>query len=175
MMLLSIIGIIWVQIVWIKNVVGIRNESFNNAVIVSLNNAASSMETSRKVDFFNNFMMGDPFSIGDSSVDFTGYLNIGSYTSVPGNNFSLRITNQSVSQSPDNGKVTTVNKSYLITNDTIISDSVTSNSSLSEGLNKTAVGRRGEGVNNSRRATYIRQNDFLDWYKKRSGDFQYMS
>ena len=133
------------------------------------------LETSRKVDFFNNFMMSDPFSISDSSLDFAGYLNIGSYTAVPGNNFSLRITNQSVSQSPDNGKVTTVNKSYLITNDTIISDSVTSNAGLSEGLNKKAVGRRGEGINNSRNATYIRQNDFLDWYKKRSGDLQYMS
>jgi len=175
MMLLSIVGIIWVQIVWIKNVVGIRNESFNNAVIVSLNSAASSMETSRKMNFFNNFMLGDPFSIGDSSVDFAGYLNIGSYTSVPGNNFSLRITNQSVSQSPDNGKVTTVNKSYLITNDTIISDSVTSNVGLSKGLSKSATWRRGEGMNSNRKATYILQNEFLDWYKKRSGDLQYMS
>ena len=60
MMLLSIIGIIWVQIVWIRNAVGIRNENFNNAVIVSLNNAANAIESSRKMNFFNNFIFADP-------------------------------------------------------------------------------------------------------------------
>jgi two-component system, OmpR family, phosphate regulon sensor histidine kinase PhoR len=175
MMLLSIIGIIWVQIIWIKKSVGIRNESFNNAVIVSLNNAANSIESSRKMNFFNNFMFDDPFSITDSSGDIAGYLNIGSYSSAPGNNFSLRITNQSVSKSSDNGKLTTVNKSYLITNDTIISDSVTLNVGSSERLGKTAIVRRGEGMYTNSRTAYIRQNEFLDWVKKRSDQFQNMS
>jgi two-component system phosphate regulon sensor histidine kinase PhoR len=175
MMLLSIIGIILVQIVWIQKAVSIRNESFNNAVIVSLNNAANSMESSRKMNFFNNFMLGDLFSIGDTSAEVAGYMNIGSYSSVPGNNFSLRITNQSVSQNSNNGKVTTVNKSYLITNDTIISDSVTLNVDPSDRSDKEAIIRRGEGINADTRESYMRQNDFLGWVKKRSGELQNMS
>ena len=175
MMLLSIMGIIWVQIVWIKNVVSIRNESFYNAVIVSLNNAANSMESSRKMNFFNNFMLADPFSMDDSSGDDSGYLNIGNYSSLPGNNFSLRITNQSVSQKSDNGKVTTVNKSYLITNDTIISAPATLDvSPLRRSGNRSLVKQR-EGMNTNSRASYIRQNEFLDWVKKKAGELQNMN
>jgi two-component system phosphate regulon sensor histidine kinase PhoR len=175
MMLLSIIGIIWVQLVWIQKAVGIRNESFNNAVIVSINNAANSMESSRKMNFFNNFMFSDPFSIGDTSSDISDFMNTGSYSSAPGDNFSLRITNQSVSQNPNNGKVTTVNKSYLITNDTIISDSVTLNVDPSDKSAKAALIRRGEGINAETRESYLRQNDFLEWVKKKSGEFQNIS
>ncbi len=175
MMLLSIIGIIWVQIVWIQKAVGIRNESFNNAVIVSINNAANSMESSRKMNFFNNFMLFDPFSTVDSSSDISGFMNSGNRSSVPGDNFSLRITNQSVSQNPQNGKVTTVNKSYLITNDTIISDSVTLNVDPSDKSGKAALFRRGEGINADTRESYILQNDFLEWVKKRPAEIQYMS
>ena len=72
MMLLSVIGIIWVQIVWIKNAVGIRNDNFNNAVIVSLNNAADAIETSRKMNFFNNFILKDPLSTIQSPNDISG-------------------------------------------------------------------------------------------------------
>src|ERR1035437_7770338 len=85
MMLLSIIGIIWVQIVWIRNAVGIQNDGFNNRVSLSLINAASAIESSRRINFFNNFMPADPITFGDSSSDVTGYLSIGSYSSAPGN------------------------------------------------------------------------------------------
>ena len=57
MMLFSIIGIIWVQIIWIRNAVEVRNESFDYAVNASLGNAANAIETSRKMDFFNNFLL----------------------------------------------------------------------------------------------------------------------
>jgi hypothetical protein len=115
MMLLSIIGIIWVQIVWIKKAVSIQNEGFQQCSEVRvLYNAANSIESSRKMNFFNNFMpVADPFSFNDSSSDITGYLSIGSYSSAQDNKFSLSITNQSVTGF-DKGKVTRVNKSYTI-------------------------------------------------------------
>ena len=81
MMLLSIFGIIWVQIVWIRNAVDIQNESFNNAVSISLSNAANAIESSRRMNFFNNFMLTDPLSFNDSSNDINGYLSIRSYSS----------------------------------------------------------------------------------------------
>ncbi len=77
MMVLSIIGIIWVQTVWIKNAIEIQNDGFNNRVSLSLINAANAIESSRKMNFFNNFMPADPVTINDSSGDVTGYLSIG--------------------------------------------------------------------------------------------------
>ena len=124
MMILSIIGIIWVQIVWIRNAVEVQNEGFNNCVSQSLIHAANSIENSRQMNFFNNFMPDDPFSGYDSSQDISGYQSIGGYSS-PGNKLSISITNQSVSGNSDTSKVTTINKSYIITKDnSIISDSV---------------------------------------------------
>ena len=40
---------------------------------------------------------------------------------------------------------------------------------------KMNIVRRGEDVNTNSRAVYIRQNEFLDWVKKRSSEFQNMS
>ena len=176
MMLLSIIGIIWVQIVWIRNAVGIQNEGFNNAARQSLINAASTIESSRKMNFFNNFMPADPFSYNDTSSDVMGYLSIGGYSSAPGNKFRINITNQSITGGFDTGKVTTVNKSYTITNDTtMVPDSVTYVISSPDKSGKINMVRKGENVNTSSRAVYIKQNEFLNWVKKRSSEFQNMS
>jgi two-component system phosphate regulon sensor histidine kinase PhoR len=176
MMLLSIVGIIWVQIVWIKNAIGIQNDGFNNRVSMSLLNAANSIESSRKMNFFNNFMPSDPFSYNDSSSDISGYLSIGGYSTAPGNKFRINITNQSVTGGFDTGKITTVNKSYTIKNDnSIISDSVTYVASASDKSGKMNILRNGDNLNTNSRAVYVKQNEFLNWVKKRSSEFQNMS
>jgi two-component system phosphate regulon sensor histidine kinase PhoR len=176
MMLLSIIGIIWVQIVWIMKAIDIQNESFNNTVGISLYNAANTIESSRKMNFFNNFMPVEPIPFNNSSNDITGYLSIGSYSSDPGEKFSLSITNQSVTGSSDKDKVTRVNKSYTITNDTsVVSDSVTYAVSSPDKSGKINIIRKGENFNTNSREVYIKQNEFLDWVKKRSNEFQNMS
>ena len=176
MMLLSIIGIIWVQIVWIMKAIDIQNESFNNTVGISLYNAANTIESSRKMNFFNNFMPVEPIPFNNSSNNITGYLSIGSYSSDPGEKFSLSITNQSVTGSSDKDKVTRVNKSYTITNDTsVVSDSVTYAVSSPDKSGKINIIRKGENFNTNSREVYIKQNEFLDWVKKRSNEFQNMS
>lgn len=176
MMVLSIIGIIWVQAVWISKAVGIQNEGFNNAVQMSLINAASVIESTRRMDFFNNFAPVDPNSFSDSSHDFTGYLSIGSYSSTPGNNFSLKITNQSVRGEPATGKITTINKSYTITNDTsIVADSNTYVISPADKPGELSTVSKGDVGNSNSRSAFIKQNEFIDWLKKRSGEFQNMS
>jgi two-component system phosphate regulon sensor histidine kinase PhoR len=176
MMLLSIIGIIWVQIVWIRKAINIQNESFNNAVGISLYNAANAIESSRKMNFFNNFMPVEPLAFSNSSNGVTGYLSIGSYSSDPGGKFSLSITNQSVTGGGDKDKETRINKSYTITNDTsVVSDSVTYVVSSPDKSGKINILRKGENINTNSRAVYIKQNEFLDWVKKRSNEFQNMS
>jgi two-component system, OmpR family, phosphate regulon sensor histidine kinase PhoR len=174
MMLLSIIGIIWVQTIWIKRAVNIQNEGFNYAVKASLINAANTIETSRKMNFFNNVMPGEPFS--NNSSDMTGILSIGGYSSIPGNRFSISITNQSVTSGLDTGKVTTINNSYTITNDTaVVSDTDTYVISAPDKSGKINIVRNGDKIHTDKKAVYMKQNDFLDWVKKRSSEFQNMS
>ena len=176
MMLLSIIGIIWVQTMWITRAVSIQNEGFDYEVRTSLLNAASTIESSRKMNFFNNFMPADPFSFNDSSSDITGYLNIGGSGSSPDNKFSINITNQSVTGGYDTGKVTTVNKSYTITgNNSIIADPDTYIISGPDKSGKMNIVRNGENLKTDSRAVYIKQNEFLNLVKKRSNEFQNMS
>lgn len=176
MMLLSIIGIIWVQTVWIRNAIEIQNDGFNNRVSLSLYNAANSIESSRKMNFFNNFMPSEPITINNSSNDLTGYLSIGAYSSSPGNKFSVSIINQSLSGGSDTGKITTVNKSYTITNDNkIVSDSSTNVVPASYKSGKINIKGNGGDINTNSRAVYVKQNEFLNWVKKRSSEFQNMS
>jgi two-component system, OmpR family, phosphate regulon sensor histidine kinase PhoR len=175
MMLLSIVGIIWVQIVWISKAIGIRNDNFNNAVIVSLHTAATAIESSRRMNFFNNFMVSDPLLFSNSHGDISSYLSIGSYSSEPGDKISVRITNQSMTGNSDTGKVTTVNKSYIIKgNNSVVTDSSTVVTSASDEygrINSSPI----NDINTNSKAVYIKQKEFLDWVRKRSGEFQNMS
>lgn len=176
MMIFSVIGIIWVQIVWITNAIRIQNNGFNYNVSVALNNAANDIEQSRKMNFFNNFMLNDPVMLGNNSGDITGYMSIGTYSSEPGNQFSVRITNQTISSNYDTGKVTTVNKSYTYNGDTsIVSDSVSFVVAAPDASGNLKIIKSGDSYSSGSRADYIRQSEFLDWVKKRSSDFQNMS
>lgn len=176
MMVLSIIGIIWVQTVWISKAVGIQNEGFNNAVIMSLRSAANAIENSRKMNFFNNFMPSNPISFSDSSDDVAGYLSIGGYSTSPDDKFSFRITNQSFTEGSKPGEMKAVNKSFTITNDTsLVSDSVTYVVSAPDKSGKINIVKKGEEVNTNSRAVYMKQNEFLEWVKKRSSEFRNLS
>ncbi|MGB8357856.1 MAG: hypothetical protein WCD55_04495, partial [Bacteroidales bacterium] len=57
LMALSLIAIIWVQIVWIGNSIKVRNEQFDFFVINSLRNTAQSMESSRRLSFLNEMFL----------------------------------------------------------------------------------------------------------------------
>ena len=177
MMLLSILGIMWVQIVWIRNAINIRNDSFNHAVIASLANTANTIESTRRMNnFFNDLFYNDPLSFIDSSADISGYVSIGSYSSEPGNKVSVKITNQSYTGNSDTGIVTTVNRSFTLPNDSsVLSDSVT----LVITGNDDPAEMRNEGnlndLNASNGTVYIRQNEFLNWVKRRANEFQNMS
>ncbi len=176
MMLLSIVGIIWVQIVWIKDAVSIQNKIFNNAVRISLESAANTIESSRKMNFFNNFMFRSPLSYNDTSNDISGYFSIGTYSSAPGNKVNVRITNQTITGTSDTANITTYNKSYTIDGDTsYVSDSSSYVIASPDESGKMNIIRKGENVNSNSRAVYIKQNEFLNWVKKRQNEFRNMS
>lgn len=175
MMALSIIGIIWVQINWIANAISIQNASFNNAVGMALNNAANGIETSRKMNFFNNFMFAPHENLNSTSLDISGYLSIGN-NSVSGNNLSVRITNQTYYGNSDTGKITTVNKSITFNGgQPVVTDSVSYVLAAPHVKgNMNILNSESGGITNSA-GSYIKKEEFLEWVKKRSSEFQHMS
>ncbi len=174
MMLLSILGIIWVQIVWIGNAINIRNESFNNTVFVSLSNAAKSIEAARRLNLFNNLVQTNQNAFNKSDPGASNYLSINSYSTDSGNNLSVRITNHTSSGKQDS--VTIGKKSYSLNRDTtIVSNSDTLVfSAVHEPGKMNLIRPKGE-LNQGQNGMYIRQNEFLDWVRKRSDEFQNMS
>jgi len=176
MMLVSITGIIWVQTIWIKNAIGIRNENFNNTVIASINDAAEAIESSRRIDFFNDFILSDGMAIQNSPGDVTSYLSIGSYSSMDGGNISFSITNQSVRGIIDTTTGNNHDSLRIVEIDTTFyGDSVSFIVASPDKPGEMKIIRQGEVVNTDSKAVYIRQNEFLDWVRKRANEFQNMS
>jgi two-component system, OmpR family, phosphate regulon sensor histidine kinase PhoR len=176
MMLLSIIGIIWVQIVWIKRAVTIQNFGFNNAVAISLNNAVNDIESSRNMNFFNNFMLNDQLPFNDSSNEVSGFLSIESYSSQPGNKVSVNITNQTFSGNSDTARVTTRNQSYIMGSDTaLVSDSSSYIVASPDKNGKIKIARQGEETHSDSMAVYMKQHEFINWLRRRTSEFRNMS
>jgi two-component system phosphate regulon sensor histidine kinase PhoR len=173
MMLLSIIGITWVQIIWIKNALGIQSSMFDNRVAISLNNAANDIEASRRMDFFNNFMPDDPTLFSPNQPGISGYLSIQNYSADPQSGVSLNITNKTFSGNSDTATVTIHNHSYSFNGDS----SVTTDSSYvvaaPDEKGKLHIVQGNNEMDSS--GLYIRRNVFLDWLRKRSDQFRNLS
>ncbi len=169
MMLFSIIGIIWVQVIWIRNAVAIRNESFDAFVSASIRDAAKSIESSRKMSFFNDYILKAPSGSENQEASVSDYVNIQSYSVGGDGNLSVRITNQSVTKSPGE-------KPVIITHDTIItSDSESFVVRSSDDPVKISIIKNGDSTPKSAGSVYIKQQEFIDWVKKRQDEFQNMS
>lgn len=176
MMLLSIVGIIWVQIFWIKNAIAIRNETFDYNVSIGLNEAGRDIEMSRKMNFFNNFMLNDPLAFNDSSSDISGFLSIESYSSQPGSQVNVNSTVRMITGNGDSAKVTTRNRSYIQNADTsYVTDSVSFVVAAPDESGQMKIRKMDEPVNSQSPGVYIRQNEFMNWLKKRASEFQNMS
>ncbi|MGE5419271.1 MAG: sensor histidine kinase [Chloroflexota bacterium] len=172
MMLLSVVGIILVQIVWIRDAVRIQNDSFNNSVAISLNNARNNIEFSRKMNFLNNFLPEDPSLSGNISEGIQ--FKIESYSALNGGGVSFNITNQTISGNSDSARVTTRNQSYYSNGDkSVVSDS--SYVMASPGNNGRLQVERRNGYKSDPGSLYIRQNEFLNWLRKHSGEFRNLS
>ncbi|HLN19909.1 MAG TPA: HAMP domain-containing sensor histidine kinase [Bacteroidales bacterium] len=174
MMLFSIVGIIWVQIVWIKNAVNIQNESFNNAVAISLNNAAANIEASRKMNFFSDLLMEEPMYF-DDSLDISGYMSIESYSAGEGNKMSLNIMNQTITGNADSATVTTRNRAIIFDGDSsIVTDTVSQYIASPDNSGPMKIFH--DDLDNSiAESVYVRQNEFLSWLRRRAYEFQNLS
>jgi len=169
MMLFSIIGIILVQMVWINEAVGIRNESFNAVAIASIRDAAESIESSRKMSFFNDYILKDPAARQNQSSSVSDYVNIRSFSAGDKSGFSVRITNQSVTQNPGEEPV------VVIHDTTITSGSADFVIRSSDNPGTLSIVKSGNAASPNSGPVYIRQQEFIEWVKKRQDELLNMS
>jgi hypothetical protein len=166
MMALSIMGITFVQIVWIRNAVIMNNENFDNFVFLSLDRAANEIESLRKMNFFNNFIVRDPVSITDSSSGVTGYISFKSYVTHNGGGFNINIGNQS-SGVKSNSSGADIEKPVMTPDDPyIISDTVSMMMTSPDNPGSVSIVRKGVKINKTGGSVFVNQKDFLDWVKK---------
>jgi two-component system, OmpR family, phosphate regulon sensor histidine kinase PhoR len=176
MMLISLTGIIWVQIVWIRSALDILNENFGRAVIASLNDAANTIESNRRMSFYNDFMFNDPLLPATPGGDITSYMSVGSYSSTDGTNFRYSITSQSVTGTIDSSGKMKLNKSVVTHKDTtFVADSGTNliTSPLKPG--ELSVVRENEGANANSGSLSPGRQEFAEWVNKRANEFRFMS
>lgn len=176
MMLISLTGIIWVQIVWIRNAVNIRNENFNRAVIASLSDAANSIESNRRLSFFNDLMFDDPLSQINFEGGISSYLSVGSYSSSDGKSFNFSVTKQSVTGTVDSGG------NFMLRNSTISHTDTTFYADKGdmmlvppENQGQTGMARRPDRYPNNSQSIYVNRQEFLDWVRRRANQFQNMT
>ena len=176
MMALSIIGITWVQIVWIKNAINIYNDNFNNAVLFSLNNAAGEIESARKMNFFNNFSFNNDPILIDTSSSISGYFSFGGSVTGNGGSVSININNQTFRRGPGNEEPGDVRRPVTISVDTTVNnDSISLLITSAENPNEVKFLRKGDNTPPVPGSVYVKQNEFLEWVKKRGNEFQNMS
>jgi two-component system phosphate regulon sensor histidine kinase PhoR len=156
MMLLSIIGIIWVQTVWIRDAVSIQNEVFDNRVAISLNDARNAIEFSRRMSFLNDFMIDEPIQYQDSASSEGDGLMIQSFSSFSGMN--------------DSGMVVTRNRSYFFNGDTsIVSDTAYSTIPGRSGMMQLPPEQGGI------QGSFPGQNDFMNKMRRKANAIQNLS
>ena len=167
MMLFSLLGIIWVQSVWIRKAVGTQNDNFNAAVIAGINDAAGSIESSREMNFFNNFMFPGTAALNNQANNVTEYMSIGSYSSGD-DQVSVRITNQSVTREPGKEPV-------IVKHDTVFKTGPVPFTGSSPMEKEKMISQENSPDAKKSGDIYIKQKDFIDWVKKRQNEFQNMS
>ena len=172
MMVLSLAGIIWVQIVWIRNALDIRNDNFNAAVFASLGNAANAIESNREMSFF----FEAPMMINSPSNDVSSYLRIGSYSSNDGKNFSYSVTSQTVTGTVDSSGNIRLNEPVITKTDTTFySDSGTAVITVPGQKGELNIQGGNQGSNAEQGSLPVKSREFVDWVRKRANQFQNMS
>ena len=176
MMLISLTGIIWVQIVWIRSALDILNENFGRAVIASLNDAANTIESNRRMSFYNDFMFNDPLLPATPGGDITSYMSVGSYSSTDGTNFRYSITSQSVTGTIDSSGKMKLNESVVTHKDTtFVADSGTNLITSPLKPDELSVVRENEGANANSGSLSPGRQEFAEWVNKRANEFRFMS
>lgn len=171
-MVFSLLGIIWVQMVWINNAIAVRNDLFSRSVYQSLQSTARKIESSRQMEFYKRMMVADsllqsqatdmisnPFSPGNIYLDNSGNIVMRSRTVGTSETFSFKLTDDGRGEVRFSGDyqaaVITDRTPYIIERKSGI-----------EALDKTGYLENGELV--------VNQQEFQQWVRNKSIELRQM-
>ena len=166
MMLISIVGIICVQTIWIKRAVTIRNESFDRTVIECLKSAAESIERSRKANFINDYMFPNRDPYKNLQEEASSYMRMGSVSSINGNvSMSSTVISSRYGEAP-----------VVIRKDTVFSSSDNRLIIPSpENPGEMQIVTPDQILTIEQNGVYLKQKEYLEWLEKRANEFLNMS
>ena len=173
MMTLSMVCIIWVQAILIRDTIAINKENFDNAVVASLHNAADLIASSQRTNFLNNYNPARPYAETGYSVETVTFRS----TQINSNGQRVITENQQHSgSSDDNEFIYNYSRSYVFTGDKdVATDSAILVIASRNQINTGSVVMRGDERNPEARPLLARQNDFLNWVKEHSNEFHNLS
>jgi|WetSurMetagenome_2_1015567.scaffolds.fasta_scaffold00647_11 two-component system, OmpR family, phosphate regulon sensor histidine kinase PhoR len=166
LMVISLSGIIWVQVRWISNAVRVRNEQFDLAVANSLRNTAGMIETSAQMSFLNrqylNSIRGEDST--DRNIEYRRTTTTG-----PGN-YSIHFSQSSESYDNDGIKRGSVSGTIQV-NSGEGNDSV---EIVVSADGKPAVYMKvpGSKADSTVESVLVSSDDYRQWLKQKAGDFR---
>jgi len=169
MMVLSVAGITYVQITWMRNAIRTTNENFNNAVFLGLNNAAGEIEAYQRMNTFNKNILNFPFRVRrDTSSLITGYLSFDSFFSDSSSNIGYNFSTNSM-----NGQESTLKS--IFKHDSIIEGQPYDSDSIVVVVSGNPSGelriiKKKDLNKTSDNSMVMTQTDFLQWIRKRSDE-----
>lgn len=173
MMVLSLTGIIWVQIIWIRKAVSIRNENFNRSVFSGLEDAANTIESNRQMSFFFD---NPGIARVQPEGDVSGYLSIGTYSSNDGRNFNYSVTSQTFSGTVDSAGNVILDKPVTTRKDTTITkEPATLDYPPSGKIPEIKSAVNGNSAGSQASQVQVDRNELIDWIRRRAYQFQNMS
>jgi two-component system phosphate regulon sensor histidine kinase PhoR len=119
------------------------------------------------MSFFSHSILPGNENTDSEDTSVSGYISMGTYSVGNGNNLSIRITNQSVTQAPGQ------EPKVVVMDTTFTTDSGAYISSSADQPDKIVITRSGDAAKND--GVYVRRNDFVEWVKKRSDELRNMS
>ena len=165
MMALSVLGIIGIQIIWIRNAVSVLNESFDHTAYECVRQAAEAIERARETDFVNNYAFQNieperkPDIWGSSYMSSSSILSFGDNVSISSTTVAQRTGEEPV----------------IVSKDTTISMDSTNIVILStENPGTVSIESRRELATNPGRSM-LRRQEYTDWLERRLSDFRNMT
>ncbi len=154
LMAISLLGIIWVQTVWVKNAFETRRFLFENAVQRSLGQAAGRIEMNNRFRFFNNYMGNDTLSKSYRSHTVNQNISPGAESG----SYSIRIY--------QDGN----NEPRVMLNDSILEGGISALTRIGDnstnGQFEISISNQGDNNN-----VNIHSQEYINWVERRSDEF----
>jgi two-component system, OmpR family, phosphate regulon sensor histidine kinase PhoR len=170
LMVISLSGIIWVQVTWISNAVRVRNEQFDYLVANCLHNTAGLIESSAQMSFLNNQYLNSLQS--RDTVNPKGSLN--NISTSGGNNYSIHIRQSSSSLYSDGSGGQVSGSIEFSGSGWPEGDSVEIVVS-SNGNPPVRMKVPGSQADSTIESVSVPSDEYRDWLQQRAGEFQNLS